>query len=158
MHATGGDAGVLHVQFLAQRLGEATHCVLGGVVGAHAGLGEQPEDAGDIDHVAVAGGLQVRKERLGAVHHAPEVDVHDPLVFRVVAAFHGTGVGDARVVEDQVHPAMFAGCLVGPGLHLLAVGHVDDRGGDAYPAAGEQLAACWRASLLRAASGVVVRW
>ncbi|MNP55561.1 hypothetical protein D3C76_1502190 [compost metagenome] len=60
MYAAGGYAAALHVQLLAQRLGKAAHGELGGVVGAHARLGEQAEDAGDVDHMAFAAGFQVR--------------------------------------------------------------------------------------------------
>ena len=75
--------------------------------------------------MAVAGGFQVRQEGLGAVHHAPEVDVHDPLVLGVVAAFDGAGVSDAGVVEDQVDLAELAYHLIGPGMHSSTVGDID---------------------------------
>src|SRR5690606_7954722 len=125
MHTAGGHAAIGDVQFLAQRFAEAAHRVFGGVVGAHARLGEQPEHAGDIDDVPGATGLQVGQKGLGAVHHAPEIDVHDPVVVIQRVAFHGAGVGHTGVVEDQVDAAVLDHHLVGPLAHGLEIGHVN---------------------------------
>ena len=75
--------------------------------------------------MALAAGFDMRQEGLGAVDHAPEVDVHDPLVVGVVIAFHGAALGHAGIVEDRVDPAEFGYHLVCPGMYGLTVGDVD---------------------------------
>ena len=75
--------------------------------------------------MALAGILEIGQEGLGAVDHAPEVDVHDPLVVGVVVAFHRAALGDAGIVEDGVDPAELDDDLLRPGFDGGAVGNVD---------------------------------
>ena len=77
--------------------------------------------------------FQVRQERLGAVDHAPEVDAHHPLVVGVVIALHGAALGDAGVVEDGIDLAVLRHHLVGPGLHGVTLGDVDQGFADLDP-------------------------
>lgn len=124
MHAGGRDAAALQIQFLAQGLGKAAHRELGGVVAAHAGLGEQAEHAGGVDHMPLAAGLEVGQKGLGAVHHAPEINADDPLQVGVVHTFHGARQGHPGIVENQIHLAVFCRATGGPILHGLAVGNI----------------------------------
>ncbi|MNV96679.1 hypothetical protein D3C71_1917110 [compost metagenome] len=66
----------------------------------------------------------MRQECLGAVHHPPPVDVANPGIFFIAAAFNGAGMCNACVVEDQVHLAMVFGNPIRPRVHLLAVGDI----------------------------------
>src|SRR3712207_6001933 len=71
----------------------------------HAALAHDPVEAGDVDDVPVAGGDQVRQERLGAVEDAEQVDRQDPVVLRPVGVEHRTAAGDTGVVVDLVDDA-----------------------------------------------------
>ena len=119
LHRMAGDD-----HLLAQRLGEPAHRELGRVVGRLARHREQPEHAGDVDDVPVAGGDQVRKERLGAVDHAPEVDVHHPFDVLELAGLDVAGERDAGVVVDLVDRAEVLVDRVGVRLECLALGDV----------------------------------
>src|SRR5690606_33976515 len=124
MHATGRYPAIGDVQFLTQGFGEAAYRILRGVVAAHARLGEQPEHAGDVDDMPGAAGLQVGQEGLAAMHDAPEVDVHDPVVIIQRVAFDGSSHRHPGVVDDQIHPAVVDHYLVGPLPHGLEIGHI----------------------------------
>ena len=120
----------MQVEFLAQGFGETAHGELGGVVAAHARLGEQAEHAGRIDDMPVTAGLEVRQERLGAMHHAPEVDADDPFQVSVIHPFDGARQRHPGIVEHQVDLAVLGHATRRPRLHGLAVGHVQHLGGD----------------------------
>ena len=67
------------------------------------GLGrdaDQAEHARDVDDMALPGSTQVGKKRLGAVHHAPEVDVHEPFEVVVACTFNGGAQVDASIIDD----------------------------------------------------------
>src|SRR4029079_9781651 len=113
---------------LAQALGAAPHGELGSVVRALPGHRQQPEQAGDVHDVPVAGCDQVREEGLGAVHHAPEVDVHDALDVLEGAAEHVAREGDARVVVDLVDVPELGDDRLGVGQYGGPVGHVEGIG------------------------------
>src|SRR5918997_1221426 len=70
-------------------------------------------------------GCTVGHERLGAVHDAPEVDVHQPLEVVVGHRVDRGQERDAGVVEHQVDPAVVVDDPVGPRVHRGPVGHVD---------------------------------
>ena len=110
---------------LAQRLGEAAHGELGGVIGALAGHGDQPEHARDVDDVAVAGRDHMRQKGFRPVHDAPEVDVDDPLDVLELGLLDVAVVGDAGVVVDLVDFAEVCDDRVGVGQHGLAFGDVE---------------------------------
>ena len=90
----------------------------------------QPEQAGDVDDVPVAGRDQVRQERLGAVDDAPEVDVHDALDVLEVIVLDVAGEGDTGVVVDLVDRAVVRRDGVGVAQHRVAVGDVEVLGTD----------------------------
>jgi hypothetical protein len=85
----------------------------------------RPEDAGEVHHVALARGLQIRQERLGPVDHAPEVDAEEPLEVLVGHGLDRRPERHAGVVEDHVDLAVVGHHLLGPALDRGAVGHVD---------------------------------
>ena len=89
------------------------------------GIDEQAEEAGDVHDVAVTGLDQVRQELLGALHDAPEVDVHDPLEVVVGHLLEVAVQRDAGVVDDHVDPAELAADRGGVLVHRLAVADVD---------------------------------
>ena len=131
----GRDAALLDVEFGAQRVGEPSHRELGRVVGRLAGNAEEAEHTGDVDHVAVAGRLQMGEECHGAVHDAPEVDVHQPAE---AVVRHCIDVGRQRnpgVVEDQVDLAELLDGQRGPRFDRVAFGDVDMRGCQLHVAA-----------------------
>ena len=82
----GADAAGMHAHhvhrraghFVAQGFGKPADRKLGRVVGALRGHRDQTKDAGNVDDRRFGPGLQVRQEGLGAVHHAPEINPHDP--------------------------------------------------------------------------------
>src|SRR5205807_4481995 len=108
-----------------QRLGEATYGEFGGVVGSLSGNRENPEEAGNVDDVPVSGGDQMRQECFGAVHYAPEVDVHHPLDVLELADFNITGEGDPGVVINLVDLAEVLVDRVGIGQECLAFADVE---------------------------------
>ena len=71
--------------------------------------------------------LQVGQERLGAVHDAPEVDVHEPLEVGIGHGLDRRSQGHPGVVEHQVDRAVLGDDLVGPRVHGVAIGDVDAR-------------------------------
>ena len=73
--------------------------------------------------------LEMGEERLRAVNHTPEVDVHQPLEVVVGHRGHVGAEGHAGVVDDDVHPTVVGDDLVGPGVHVVASGHVEATGG-----------------------------
>ena len=115
----------LDLELHAQGVGEAAHGELGRVVGGLRRHADEPEHAGEVDDVALTRRLEVGQEGLGAVDHAPEVDVHQPLEVLVGHGLDGRPEGDAGVVHDQVHLAVIGHHLVGPGVDGGPVGHVD---------------------------------
>ena len=128
--ATGVHAADAHLvpgdeHLLAQRLGEPAHAELRGVVGALGGHADQAEDAGQVDDVAVAGSDEVRQERLGAVHDAPEVDAHDPVEIVPGHVLDGGHQGDACVVDHEVDLPELGDDRVGVGEEGCPVGHVE---------------------------------
>ncbi len=139
VYAGGGNIATFHVEFLAQGLGEAANRELGRVIGTHAGLGEEPEDTGDVDHMAAARCLlQVRQEGLGPVEHALEIDVDDPVVVGVAGIGDRAGMSYAGVIEDQVDLAVVSGDVGCPFLDFAAFGHVYGGAGDRHTLAFAQ--------------------
>ncbi len=53
---------------------------------------------------ALAG--QMRQERPGPVHHAPEIDVHQPVHLRLVDFVELADQRDAGIVDDDVEAGM----------------------------------------------------
>ena len=76
--------------------------------------------------------LEVRQERLRAVHDAPEVDVHQPREVLVAHRLDGRRERNPGVVEDEVDLAVFGGDGVGPREHRVAIGDVEALRGDLH--------------------------
>ena len=83
----------------------------------------------------LTGRLEVGQERLGPVHHAPEVDVHEPFEVRVGHGLDRRAQRDAGVVDDEVDRAVVGHHLLGPGVDGVPIGHVEVLGGDLVPVA-----------------------
>ena len=75
--------------------------------------------------MAVAGGDEVRQERLGAVEDPVEVDAEDPLDVGPLEVDEVAGQRDAGVVDDDVDPAELRDDGLGVGLEGRAVGDVE---------------------------------
>ena len=133
MHGGHRDRMVGQDHLLPQCLAESANRELRRVVGGLAGHREQSENAGDVDDVAVTGGDQVRQEGLGAVDHAPVIDVHDALDVLERRDLHVATEGDAGVVVDLVHLAELVLHLVGIQGKRLAFGDVEPVGPDRRP-------------------------
>ena len=129
------DLGALDLELHAQRVGEAADGELGRVVGRLRGDADQAEHAGEVDDVTLAGRLEVGQERLGPVHHAPEVDVHQPFEVLVGHGLDRRAQRHAGVVDDQVDRAVVGDDAVGPGVDGVPIGHIEVLGGDLDPEA-----------------------
>src|SRR5690606_20584979 len=125
VHTGGTDWYAAEFQFLAQGFGVATYGKFGGVIGALARNRHEAEQAGQIDDVAITGSLQMGEECLGAVHHTPEVDAHDPFEIVVTGPFDRGAMGNAGIVENQVAFTVVAYDLICPDINLLTLGHID---------------------------------
>ena len=101
------DADAVGPEILGERLREADHRVLRGVVDAEPLAGDQSGHGGGVDDVAaLAAGDHARDERLDAVDHAPEVHAEDPLPVAMGGRPRGRpGAADAGVVAEDVHGA-----------------------------------------------------
>ena len=129
------DGGALDLQLHAQRVAEAPDRKLGGVIGRLGGHADEAEDTGDVHDMPLAGLLQSRQECLGPVHHAPEVDVHQPFEILVGHRLDGCAERNARVVEDEVDPTVFGDDVVGPRIHRIVGCDVEVCGRDLHPEA-----------------------
>ena len=49
---------------------------------------------------------KMRQERAGRMHHAPEIDVHQPVHLRLVDLVELAEQGDAGIVDDDVEAGM----------------------------------------------------
>ena len=65
------------------------------------------------------------QERFRAIHHAPEVDVHQPLEIFVAHALDGARKRDAGVVEDQIDLAVVVRHRIRPCVDGIAVRNID---------------------------------
>jgi hypothetical protein len=68
---------------------------------------------------------QPRQEGLRAIHHAPKINLHDPLEVLVDHAFGLIDHRDAGVVDQQVDLPMQFANLGGQSLDRRAVGNID---------------------------------
>ena len=94
------------------------------------GYCDQAEQAGHVDDMAAAACRHVRQERLAAMHHAPEIDVHQPV--EVFVSHVGDVVRDpnAGIVEDQIDLTEAVYRQGGKGFDGGAVSHVQPGGFD----------------------------
>src|SRR5687767_202513 len=109
MDARGRDRGAHDLELDTKALGEPANGELGRVVRGLAGEGDEPEDARDVDDVAIPRRTQIWQEGTCAVDDAPEVDVHDAIEVGLVGTLGRRAVRDARVVEDQVAVTVLGG-------------------------------------------------
>src|ERR1019366_193860 len=98
VHAGRAHGRVRDLELFTEGFGEAADGELGRVVRRLPRDADEPEEARGVDDVALARGSQVRQERLGAVHDAPEVDADDPLEIGVLDALDRGAVSHAGVV------------------------------------------------------------
>ena len=61
--------------------------------------------------------LEMWQEEVATVNHAPDIDADDALPVRQAVTFETLGVGDTRIVEQQVDPTMFTDHRLGQALH-----------------------------------------
>lgn len=108
LHAAGADHRDPHAgahELLRQRLAEAANREFARVVGRLARHADEAKDARHVDDVRLVAAAELRQERLGAAHHTPKVDVHEP---REVVALHlpdRVGERHPGVVHDHVRVA-----------------------------------------------------
>src|SRR5690606_24517325 len=107
MDTGGADAAAFEIEFFAQRFSKASDGELRCIVGRLGWYTDDAEYAGDVDHMTVAGLLQVRKKSLGAIYHTPEVDIHEPFKIFIAHGLHRFPETNTGIVDDQVHLAMF---------------------------------------------------
>jgi hypothetical protein len=69
-------------------------------------VGDDAEDRGDVDDVRFGLARQMRQEGAGAMDHAPEVDVEQPVHLRLVDLTELAEQGDARIVDDDIEAGM----------------------------------------------------
>ena len=113
------------LEILGERLRQADHRVLRGVVDAEALTGDQAGHRGRVDDVAgLTAGDHARHERLDTVDHAPEVDAQHPLPVAVGGALEAAPGRDAGVVAEHVDAAERLAGALGERLHLAEVGDV----------------------------------
>ena len=115
------------LQFARQALGERDDTELGDAVGPEPGIAHHARERRGEHDVAIAALLdQARQERLDAVDRPPQVDVDHPAPVAVGDVGDRGGIGDARVVEHQVHLAEQAEGFVGKVLDGVQLGDVAD--------------------------------
>ena len=73
---------------------------------------------------------QMRQERARAVHHAPEIDVDQPLHLRLVDLVEGAKQGDAGIVDDDVERGVGGDGRVREFLDLGGLADIDAVGRD----------------------------
>ena len=65
-----------------------------------------PKMLGEVDDMGLALASKMRQECAGRVHHAPEIDVHQPVHLRLVDLVELAEQGDAGIVDDDVEAGM----------------------------------------------------
>ena len=78
---------------------------------------------------------KMRQERAGAVHHAPEIDVDQPLHLRLVDLVEGAEQCDAGIVDDDVERGVGGNGRVREFLDLGGLADIDAVGRDLARAA-----------------------
>ena len=125
--------------FQSGRPRQADHAVLGGDVGADAGVAGQRADRGVVDDRAAALAFHLPQFVLHAAPHAAQVDPdHAVPVFAGAVGGRGDAGHDARVVERGVEPAELGNGAVHHRRHLGVVTHIA-ADGDCLVTGGDQL-------------------
>ena len=88
--------------------------------------------------MTLAAAAQMRQEGLRAVHHAPKINVHQPVEIINRDMLSQRPKRHASIVHDQVASAMLLQHLLSPSKHLLALGDIDPRAADLDGAALQQ--------------------
>ena len=68
---------------------------------------------------------KMRQERPGAVHHAPEIDVHQPVHLRLVDLVELAHQRDAGIVDDDVEAGMSRDRGLRERLDLVGLADID---------------------------------
>jgi hypothetical protein len=119
-----------HRQLVAQAFRKAAHRELGRAVRGLAGRGDDAEDRGEVDDMRLAPQRKLRQERAGAVHHAPEIDVDQPLHLRLVDLVERAEQRDAGIVDDNVQRGVGGNGRVRKLLDLGGLADIDPVGRD----------------------------
>ena len=106
MHHRQFDRAVRHRELMPQAFGKSAHREFRRAIGGLAGRGDDAEDRGEVDDMRLAPLRKMRQEGARAVHHAPEIDVDQPLHLRLVDLVEGAEQGDAGIVDDDVQAGM----------------------------------------------------
>src|ERR1035437_3396954 len=109
-------------------LGEANHTRLAGPVIALAGVADQADDRGNVHNAPRALLEQAAGKRLGEQERALEIDVQHGVPVRLAHAHDQTVLGDAGVVDQDVHLAGGGQDLLRNGLYAGGVGDVGREG------------------------------
>src|SRR5690606_29440807 len=75
----------------------------------------------------------------GAVHHAPEVDIHEPFKIVVTHVFDSFAETDTGIVHDDIDLAMLGHRVVRIAIDSITITHVDQMGADSDRIAGQSL-------------------
>ena len=143
------DADALGLQLAGQALGERDDTEFGDGVRAESGIAHHARERRGEHDVAVPALLdQARQERLDAVDRAPQVDVDHPAPVAVGDVGDRAGVGDARIVEDQVHLAQQAERFVGEVLDGVQLRDVAETPCASAPSARSRSTACVERGLI----------
>ena len=73
---------------------------------------------------------KLRQERARRVHHAPEIDVHQPVHLRLVDLVELAEQRDAGIVDDDVEAGMAGDSCLREGFDLARLADVDAVQGD----------------------------
>src|SRR5690606_17763852 len=136
IHASHLDPVVAHL--LHERLAEAAHGELRGVVGPQAWVAQQPGDGCDVDDVPAEPALRilpahVRNHGLCAEEDAACVDGHGPVPILDADLVDGARHPDARVVDEDVDPSGLGRNPLDGLLNLIGITHVAHDGMERLP-------------------------
>src|SRR6478736_4823814 len=136
----GGDAAGVHhgdahrarrrLQFMPQAFRKTAHREFRGRIRRLPRRRDDPENAGEVDDVGLALARKLRQERARRMHHAPEIDVDQPLHLRLVDLVELAEQGDAGIVDDDVEARMGGARSFREGFDLAGFGDVDAVHGD----------------------------
>src|SRR3954447_15503072 len=110
---------------MPQAFRKAAHRKLRRAIRGLPGRGDDAEDRGEVDDMRLALLCEMRQERAGAVHHAPEIDVDQPLHLRLIDFVEGAEQGDAGIVDDDVERGVGGNGRVRKILDLRGLADID---------------------------------
>ena len=86
---------------------------------------DDAKNAGEVDDMGFALARKMRQERARAVHHAPEIDVHEPVHLRLVDLVEVADQRDAGIVDEDVEGRVGRRRGMRERLDLLAIADID---------------------------------